>query len=203
MKNKYKIFFSLIIFLISQKLLFNNEKYDIIVNKNNKLDKNYKPKDLVKINLKCSNKEKYLRKEAALNFETMCNDAEKLGYRIVAVSAYRSYYYQKELFNMYLKTMGKKAFESSAKPGYSEHQTGLALDIEGSNYDYNKFLYTKEYKWIKDNAYKYGFIIRYPKGKEKITGYKFEPWHIRYVGKKIAKSIYEKNITLEEYKKTH
>ena len=131
----------------------------------------------------------------------MSKDAKEVGLNIIAVSTYRSYFYQQELYNNYVKTMGeKKALLASAKPGHSEHQTGLALDVMGSNGDYNKFENTPEFKWMRHNAYKYGFILRYPKGKEHITGFKYEPWHYRYVGKKIAKEIYENNITLEEYK---
>ena len=176
-------------------------KIDVLVNKNNRLDKFYRPNDLVKIDKEFAYKDKYLRKKASYFFEKMSKDARKLGLKIVAVSTYRSYFYQRELYNNYVKEMGvKKALLASAKPGHSEHQTGLALDIMGSNGDYNKFEKTKEFVWVKENAYKYGFILRYPKGKEHITGFKYEPWHIRYVGKKIAKYIYENNITLEEYK---
>ena len=178
-------------------------KIDVLVNKNNRLNKFYKPNDLIKINESYSKKDKYLRREACHYFEKMSNDALKDGYKIIAVSTYRSYFYQKELFNYYVKSMGKKkALKASALPGHSEHQTGLSVDIEGSIGDYNNFEKTKEFKWMENNAYKYGFILRYPKGKENITGFKYEPWHYRYVGKKIAKIIHDKNITLEEYKKT-
>ena len=87
----------------------------------------------------------------------------------------------------------------SAKPGHSEHQTGLAVDIMGSNNDYNLFAESKEFEWMKNNAYKYGFILRYPEHKENITGFKYEPWHYRYVGKDVAKYIYENKLSLEEY----
>ena len=87
----------------------------------------------------------------------------------------------------------------SAKPGHSEHQTGLSIDVEGSNLDYDLFAESKEFNWMKNNAHKYGFILRYPKGKEHITGFKYEPWHYRYVGKDVASYIYKNNITLEEY----
>ena len=134
----------------------------------------------------------------------MCSNASKSGYKIIAVSTYRSYFYQKELFNKYIKEMGlKKTLSASAKPGHSEHQLGLSVDVEGSNLDYNKFEDSKEFKWMLNNSYKYGFILRYPKEKEYITGFKYEPWHYRYVGIKIAKEIHDKNITLEEYKKNH
>ena len=106
------------------------------------------------------------------------------------------------MYNDYVANYGVDyANNCSAKPGYSEHQTGLAVDVMGSNNDYNKFEYTKEFEWMKSNAHLYGFILRYPKGKEHITGYKYEPWHYRYVGD-IASTIYNRNITLEEYKKS-
>ena len=87
----------------------------------------------------------------------------------------------------------------SARPGHSEHQTGLAIDLAAFNSNLNNFEETKEYEWVKDNAHLYGFILRYPKGKEHITGYMFEPWHYRYVGTKVAKEIYEMDITFDEY----
>ena len=144
-----------------------------------------------------------MRKEAAINFEKMAYNAQKKGYKIIVASAYRDYFYQKKLYSNYLKEMGNLAKTASAKPGHSEHQTGLAIDIMGENYDYNKFIETKEFNWMQENAYKYGFILRYPSGKENITGIKYEPWHYRYVGKKLAKYLYENNLTLEEYKKSN
>ena len=198
----------LLIYLRDKRSFYKNikdidkpSKIDVLVNKNNRLDKFYRPRDLVKIDENFSYKEKYLRQKACHFFEKMSKDAKEEGLNIIAVSTYRSYFYQRELYNNYVKTMGvKKALLASAKPGHSEHQTGLAVDVMGSNGDYNKFENSKEFKWMKNNAYKYGFILRYPKGKEHITGFKYEPWHYRYVGKKIAKYIYENNITLEEYK---
>ncbi len=178
-------------------------KLDTLVNKNNRLSKYYRPYDLTKINETYSNKNKYLRRDACRHFELLSKDAKNKGFRIIAVSTYRSYFYQKELFNHYVKTKGlKNALIASAKAGHSEHQLGLSVDVEGSNFDYNKFEESKEFKWMINNAYKYGFILRYPKGKEHITGFKYEPWHFRYVGVKVAKFIHDKKITLEEYKKT-
>ena len=182
------------------KLIENPDDVLVLVNKNNQLLSSYIPKDLESISLKYANKDKYLKKETKIAFEKLSEDASKLGYRIVAVSAYRDYNYQNELFNYYVKEKGLNyALECSAKPGHSEHQTGLALDVEGSNKDYDNFENSKEFIWMKDNAHKYGFILRYPKGKEHITGFKYEPWHYRYVGNEIAKYIYENNLTLEEY----
>jgi len=184
------------------KLISNPDDYLVLVNKNNQLNFNYVPNDLESISLKYSNEDKYLRHEAKINFENLSEDALKLGYRIIAVSAYRDYNYQNQLFNNYVKDKGLDyALDCSAKPGHSEHQTGLAVDVEGSNNNYDNFIDTKEYLWMKDNAHKYGFILRYPKGKENITGFKFEPWHYRYVGKELATYIYNNKLTLEEYKK--
>ena len=198
------IFFKKDNFYKNIKVIDKPNKIDVLVNKNNKLDKFYRPYDLVKISEECSNKDKYLRIEAKVNYEIMCKKAKQEGYRIMVVSSYRSYFYQQELYNYYVKKMGlKKTDKASARPGHSEHQTGLAIDIEGSNKDYMKFEKSKEFKWLQNNAYKYGFILRYPKGKEYITGFKYEPWHYRYVGKKIAKIIHNQNITLEEYLKTY
>ena len=181
--------------------LVTNYTYTTLVNKNNKLPASYTPNDLEDISLDYAEEGKKLRKEAKDSFEKLSFDAYKLGYEIKAVSAYRDYYYQKQLFDYYVKEKGLDyALKCSAKAGHSEHQTGLAVDVEGSNHDYNKFIDTKEYLWLKDNAHKYGFILRYPKGKEYITGFKFEPWHYRYVGK-IAAYMYEHNLTLEEYLK--
>ena len=172
----------------------------VLVNKNNKLKDDFIPDDLIKLDLKYSNKEKYLKKDAALSFYKLSSDAYELGYSIIIVSGYRSYTYQEELFKYYVNNKGiNYALMCSAKAGHSEHQTGLAIDVEGSNKDYNLFEESKEFKWMNENAYKYGFILRYPKGKEDITGFKYEPWHYRYVGIEVAKEIYENNLTLEEY----
>ena len=172
----------------------------VLVNKKNKLSNDFIPKNLIKLDLRYSNKNKYLKKEAADAFYKLSENAKSKGYRIIIVSGYRDYEYQDKLFSYYVLEKGLDyALMCSAKPGHSEHQTGLAIDVEGSNFDYNLFESSKEFKWMKNNAYKYGFILRYPKGKEHITGFKYEPWHYRYVGKKVAKIIHKKNITLEEY----
>lgn len=182
------------------KYIDNPSSYLVLVNKNHKLNKDYVPIDLENISIRYSNEDKYLRKKAKEQFEKLSEDAKLQGYRIVAVSAYRDYNYQQELFNYYVKEKGiDYALECSAKEGHSEHQTGLAVDVEGSNKDYDNFADTKEFIWMINNSYKYGFILRYPKGKEYITGFKYEPWHYRYVGEEVAKYIYDNNLTLEEY----
>ncbi len=171
----------------------------ILVNKYNYLDKNYIPNDLVILD-EYAKAGIRLNKEAYEAFKEMANDAKKQNLNLRIISAYRSYDYQENLYNSYLKYDTKENVDTySARPGYSEHQTGLVVDIDNNKTDYNKFHLTKEFSWMKENAYKYGYILRYPLGKENITGYKYESWHFRYVGKIIANYIHENNITFEEY----
>lgn len=182
----------------------NPDNLMVLVNKLNRLQSNYVPHDLEQISLNYATNNKFLRKEAKENFEKLSSDAKKIGYSIIAVSAYRDYDYQENLFNNYVKEKGENyALKCSAKAGHSEHQTGLSVDVMGSNNDYDQFEKSKEFDWMKNNSYKYGFILRYPKGKEYITGFKYEPWHYRYVGKDIASIIYTEGITLEEYYKKY
>ncbi|MDU2196971.1 MAG: M15 family metallopeptidase [Peptostreptococcaceae bacterium] len=174
----------------------------VVVNNYNKLDKNYVPKNLVKVNIpfidSISEEEKQLEENVALQLEKLVKMASSEGINYLGTSGYRSYKSQKEIYYNRVKSQGlKKANEYVAKPGTSEHQTVLCIDL--TNEDRWFVEVTKEAKWLKENAYKFGFILRYPKGKEDITGKKFEPWHIRYVGEDIAKYIYENNLTLEEY----
>ena len=179
--------------------LYEPLNYDLLVNKNNKLTKDYIPNDLELLDIKYSLKDKYLRKEAKLKFEEMAKDALKEGFNIIAVSTYRSYDYQEKLYNNYIKEKGVYYADlASAKPGHSEHQTGLAVDVANETLDYDNFENTKEFKWMINNSYKYGFILRYPKAKFHITGFKYEPWHYRYVGTYIATYIHKNNLTLEE-----
>lgn len=174
----------------------------VLVNKNNKLYENFIPNNLEVINLNYAIGKKLLRNDAKEAFEKLCEDAKKIGLIIKAESTYRDYYYQEKLYNNYVKEYGITfADNCSARPGHSEHQTGLAVDVRGSSGDYNDFEKTKEFIWIMNNAHKYGFILRYPNGKEHITGFKYEPWHYRYIGE-CAKEIYQKRLTLEEYLKT-
>lgn len=179
----------------------NNIKSIILVNKTFGLEKGYEPEDLVEIEVK-SNKEILLRREANKNLERMFEDAKKEGINLLAVSGYRSYEYQEDVYNNEVYNNGKEyADKYVAKPGYSEHQTGLVVDVLAVNYtkmDEN-FENTKECMWLHKNIHKYGFILRYLKGKENITGYNYEPWHIRYVGTEHSLKIKEKDLTLEEY----
>ena len=173
----------------------------VLVNKYYRLNENYVPKNLEKIDYEyTSGLDIYANKEAIKHFIDMSIDASTIGLIIKTMSAYRTFEYQKNLYNKYLATEEATIVDTySARAGHSEHQTGLAFDIYNVKKSYNDFGSTDEYKWIKDNAYRYGFILRYEKDKEYITGYKFEPWHIRYVGIDVAKYIYDNDITLEEY----
>lgn len=172
----------------------------ILVNKYNYLKKDYIPNNLETINEKYAKKNMKLVKEAKEAFEKMAEDAAKENLKIIAMSTYRSYEYQNNLYNNYVAQDGKeKADTYSARAGYSEHQTGLAVDIDNGDLPYTRFEETKEFTWMQDNAYKYGFILRYPKDKTYKTGYEYESWHYRYVGKKIAKYIQKNDITYDEY----
>ena len=178
----------------------NKDTNTVLVNKLYFLGEDYVPKNLEKISSSYSSGDKYMEKNAKNAFEKMAKDAEKEGYHIRATSTYRSYSYQKKLYNNYAKEDGKeKADTYSARPGFSEHQTGLAVDVDNTKTSYTKFGNTKEFTWMKKNAYKYGFILRYTKENEFITGYMNEPWHYRYVGLEIAKYIQENPMSYEEY----
>lgn len=141
--------------------------------------------------------------EAMQAFNEMKKAAKKDGLEINVRSGYRSYDTQFQLYNNYVARDGKKAADRySSVPGFSEHQTGLALDISNGSYQKSIgewFDKTPQAKWLYENAYKYGFILRYPKGKENITGYMYESWHYRYVGKEHSKNFKMNDLTLEEY----
>ena len=174
-----------------------SDGYLIICNKYHKLKDNYVP-DLVSLSGYGGGQ---MERVAAEHFKEMSNAAKKDGIKVYNVSGYRSFNTQKSLYNNYVNRDGKeKADTYSARAGTSEHQTGLATDINSVS---SSFENTSAFKWLKVNAHKYGFILRYPKGKEFITGYMYEPWHFRYVGEDVAKVIYEKDITYEEYYATY
>ena len=182
----------------------------ILVNKEHPISKNYVPNDLIITDQNKGNFHKYV--DSSLKpmvsskiypyFKKMQEDALKQNLHIIIDSGYRSYEYQEKVYNNLVDAIGVlKADKKVAKPGCSEHQTGLAIDvayIRNNKYTDNVLEDDLETKWMMENAHKYGFILRYPKDKEKITGYVYEPWHYRYVGV-IAKKLYEQNITLEEY----
>ncbi len=164
----------------------------VLVNKQFKLNDEYIPNELVYIDTVDTINDKFICSSVLLAYKQLYADALSDDIKLVVFSAFRSYKYQDSIY------VGNDDF--SARPGHSEHQTGLALDVSTREIGLNQELANyKEGQWIRDNSYKYGFTIRYPKGKEHITGYQFEPWHIRYVGKSVAKYLYDNNLTLEEY----
>jgi len=179
----------------------NQNTNTILLNKYYAIDETFEPKDLKDIDPKYRSKYLQMTNDAANAFNTMAKDAANQGYNIRAISTYRTYTYQKNLYNRYVASDGvTKADTYSARPGHSEHHTGLAVDVDNKVKSYTSFGDTKEFIWMKENAHKYGFILRYTKENEFITGYKNEPWHYRYVGIEIATEMKEKNInSYEEY----
>jgi D-alanyl-D-alanine carboxypeptidase len=141
-----------------------------------------------------------MEEEAADSFDKMYEEGLKHELDLKPAYAYISYEDQEGIYESMTEKYNKSVDDHYAKPGHSDYQTGLAICIGLST---KNFAYTKEYSWLSDNAHEYGFIIRYPEGKENITGFEFEPWHFRYVGKEAAKVIHDKNITLEEYYATY
>lgn len=185
----------------SDNLISNEDasKIDVLVNKYHKLDENYEPSDLTIIDSKYASGTQKLRKEAQIKFEEMASDMAKENLKIYAGSTYRSYTYQKGLYDRYVKKDGFAAAETySARSGYSEHQLGLAVDIVNGKWDYLSEN-DKEYDYLVKNSYKYGFILRYPRGSEYVTGYMFEDWHFRYLGVELATKVFNSGLTYDEY----
>lgn len=182
-----------------------NDELFILVNKNNKLDTDYVPNTLVESDIdfeeyiEC----KQLDERASNAAKEMFNAALNDNINLIAISGYRSYSVQENLYNSRVEVKGiEKTRQYTAEPGASEHQTGLAIDIVCNDYPYldEGFENTDAFKWLVNNCYKYGFILRYQKGKEDITGYNYEPWHFRYIGNDdIAKDIMDRGICFEEF----
>lgn len=178
----------------------------ILVNKEYGLTEDYVPEDLITVEVPTvlENPEvNQLRVVAADALKLMFEEAKQSDVYLHARSGYRSYQTQAQLFKNYSERHGEEAANRySAKPGHSEHQTGLVMDVTSESVDYQLeeiFGETKEGEWLKDHAHEYGFIIRYPQGAEDITGYIYEPWHIRYLGIEMATHVYESELTYEEY----
>ena len=173
---------------------------DMLVNKYIGVSEEFTPDNLIKIDSDYAVDSKQQGNEEMVKaFKKMSDDCKsETGYKLLVRSGYRDYKSQEETYNLYLKTYGKKYAESYVThPGYSEHQTGLAVDIKAESS--NTFAGTKESKWLNENAYKYGFILRYESETEEITGIKYESWHYRYVGNEIAEYLKENEMTYDEY----
>lgn len=211
-KRRFKLSFSILcivlLFTIGLSILYNKKnEYLILVNRQNKISHDYIPDDLivpyVRFNVS-DDMDKHMRVEAANALESMFNDAERDGIILYGVSGYRSYAYQQSVFDNSVATQGQDYTNKYvAIPGTSEHQTGLSMDVASEGYFSleSNFEESDAFTWLSQNMSNYGFILRYPKGKEDITGYNYEPWHLRYVGVEPAKEITNKGLTLEEYLK--
>lgn len=170
----------------------------VVVNKRHPLS----PPDYVPANLVGIGNGQVARAEAAQALTSLLAAAQKAGRPMYALSGYRSYGTQSALYNSYVQSDGQAAADTySARPGHSEHQTGLAIDVGNGTCNLEIcFGTTATGKWLAANAHSYGFVIRYPNGKTGITGYQYEPWHLRYIGTSVSKDMHTKGIaTLEEY----
>ena len=205
---KIKVFNNLEDTIDEKSIVKNPSAYDSVINKKRNLPSDYVPEDLVPLDdipKSLQNPEvNQLRKTAYDALKEMFLKArEEKSYELYARSGYRSYKTQIDLYNSYVSNHGQAAADKfSAKPGQSEHQSGLSMDITCASMNFqldDTFFDKEEGKWVAENAHRFGFIIRYPKGKEDVTGYQYEPWHLRYVGKVLAEEIYKSKLTLEEY----
>jgi D-alanyl-D-alanine carboxypeptidase len=186
----------------------NQDSIVALVNKNSHLSEDYIPADLEYVDIPFSFSERVekrmLRHEAAVALAELVATAKEAGLNIYGVSGYRSYNTQVSIFNYNVGRFSgeEEANRISARPGESEHQTGLVMDVSTAAVNYaleQSFDRTPEYAFIRDNAHNYGFVVRYPNGKEDITGYMYEPWHLRYFGPELATALYEAGQTYEEY----
>ncbi|WP_071394511.1 M15 family metallopeptidase [Bacillus tuaregi] len=202
------VFFNEIADVNGKKVIQNPTNRMVLVNKEYALPDGYEPEDLVRPNVAFSFgdqdiEKSYLRKEAAEALEKMFTEGTSNGVHLFAVSGYRSYDRQQQVFTAEVGRVGEElAVQAVAVPGYSEHQTGLSMDISSESASFGlteQFGETTEGRWLQENAHRFGFILRYPSGKESITGYQYESWHYRYVGVEAATEIFENNLTLEEY----
>jgi len=179
-----------------------NTDLAILVNKYHKLPDDYEPNDLTNLSYKNGNYIYKLRKPAADAFEKLSSAALLENVIFYPYSTYRSFKTQTGLYNGYKNRDGEELADTySARPGFSEHQLGLAVDIRSNTL--TSTLTQKDYKWMLDNSYKYGFIVRYPKGKQHITQFKEEPWHLRYLGVDLATKVHDSNLTYDEYYDLH
>ena len=185
----------------------NTKKSDItknelmLTNKFYSLDNTYNSDNMVKVSKQYSYGDNQMVTQETFDaFLNMFNDAKKEDLTLIINSSYRSYEDQEEIYKFYKDTRGEKeANKIAAKAGFSEHQTGMAIDIQTYGSTASTFEEFDEFKWLQNNAHKYGFILRYPKGKEYLTGYNYESWHYRYLGVEVATKVYNEGITYDEY----
>jgi D-alanyl-D-alanine carboxypeptidase len=199
----------------SASLLLNKSQFSlddpaslwVIVNKTRRLPAGYVPDDLVvphvRLQLSPKAERMHVRQVAAGPLQDLFAAAHNAGFDLELLSGYRSEAYQKKIYDNYVKKLKARAAIASAQPGYSEHQTGLAVDVD--RYKDLRclampcFAAMPEAKWLADHVHEFGFVIRYEKDKEAITGYEYEPWHLRYVGKELAAELFRSDQTMEEF----
>lgn len=192
----------------NEKVWRNGDDLLAVVDKEFSLLDTYWPKDLVDLGtegIPVTSGNRLLREVVIKDLKRLFRDAQKEGHQLYVLSAYRSYQKQIETYNYWVRSAGQsEADRASAKPGHSEHQLGTTIDFTslsvqlGVNSDFGQ---TPEGKWLAENAYKYGFVMSYPEGSEDVTGYKYEPWHFRYVGTSYAERIYKSGTVPVEYLK--
>lgn len=180
----------------------------MLINKYHKLPDGYEPENLV-ITLSacvigedysCQSETQYVVQEVANAFENLVQAAKKEGIQLKSIASYRSYAYQKNLYDYYANAQGQEYADTYyARPGQSEHNSGLAIDVTMDGYPFNEIEEAPNYSWLLEHMSDYGFILRYPKDKVAITGYAYESWHLRYVGIEAAKEIQTSGLTLDEY----
>ena len=178
-----------------------SKEHLMLTNKFYSLDNTYNSDTMITVSKQYSYGENQMVTSKTYNaFLNMFNAAKKEDLTLIINSSYRSYEEQEEIYNSLKNSKGDEyANKIAAKPGFSEHQTGMAIDIQTYGSNASNFEEFDEFKWLQENAHKYGFILRYPKDKEYLTGYEYESWHYRYVGVEAATYIYENNITFDEY----
>lgn len=182
---------------------YNAGSYDMLVNKTYYLDSSYVPGSITDLTIQYASSGLQLESSAAEALKQLCDAGRAMGLRMYASSAYRTYEHQQSLYDRYVKANGEEEADTfSARPGFSEHQTGLTVDMSalgiGSD-GISSFEESDEFTWVSKNCQDYGWILRYPSGKEQITGYQYEPWHYRYLGTDLAKKVVASGLTYDEY----
>lgn len=174
--------------------------FAILVNKHYHLPDKYAPDDIVQMSSQYAYPNNSIRKDVYEAFKEMSKQAKAEGFSLIVNSSYRNYDEQKQIYDDYADKNGLEyADKFAARANFSEHQSGLSIDIFSPGYGMKTFEQSPSFTWLSQNCYKYGFILRYPKDKESITGYSYEPWHYRFLGKELAEKVYNEGITFDEY----
>lgn len=196
-------------FFTNTKVIEDTSNMGMLINKYNELPEGYEPAELmvtpspctIGVHYSCSfNDPQYVEKTAGEHFQQLVDAAAEAGIKINSIASYRSYDYQYNLYHYYLNEQGQEYADLYyARPGQSEHNSGLAIDVTMNDMNYNEIELGPDYPWLIEHMADYGFILRYPEDKTELTGFGYESWHLRYVGEEIAKVVMENNWCLEEY----